>query len=123
MTNNDLLKYAKLMKIPYFRGVFMRDNLPRKIRTNETGIVNLDNQEGEGTHWTSYIKRGKNVRYFDSIGQLKPPLELIQYFRTDGSNSNIQYNFDKYQSFNSYNCGQQSLKFLYTYGMANSFPV
>lgn len=123
MTNNDLLKYAKLMKIPYFRGVFMRDNLPRKIRTNETGIVNLDNQEGEGTHWTSYIKRGKNIRYFDSIGRLKPPLEVIQYFRTGGSNSNIQYNFDKYQSFNSHNCGQQSLKFLYTYGMTNSFPV
>lgn len=91
----------------------MRNNLPLKIRKYECGIVNLDDQMGEGTHWTSYVKRGTKVMYFDSIGQLKPPLELIHYFRSDGSVKIIDYNYDKFQKLNSNNCGHLSLKFLY----------
>lgn len=91
----------------------MRNRLPLKIRKNECGIVNLDDETGEGTHWTSYVKRGNKIVYFDSIGQLKPPLELIKYFRSDGSAKKIEYNYDKFQKLNSYNCGHLSLKFLY----------
>lgn len=93
----------------------MRDSLPKKIQKNECGIVNLDAELGKGTHWTAYSKRGKNVIYFDSIGQLKPPLELIQYFRSDGSKTKVIYNFDRYQNPNEFNCGHLCLKFLYNY--------
>lgn len=91
----------------------MRDALPSKIHKNECGIVNLDDETGDGTHWTAYVKRGKFITYFDSIGQLKPPLELIKYFRSDGSSNKITYNFDRYQDFNSYQCGHLCLGFLY----------
>lgn len=92
----------------------MRNGLPSKIHENESGIVNLDDKNGEGTHWTAYVKHGFNVSYFDSIGNLKPPLELIKYFRSDGSRNNITYNFERYQKLNSYNCGHLCLQFLYS---------
>jgi hypothetical protein len=115
LTNVDLMKYAKILKIPHFRGVYMRNDLPSKILENESGIVNLDDKRGPGTHWTAYVKRGINVTYFDSIGRLKPPLEVIKYFRSDGSKNNITYNFERYQDLNSYNCGHLCLQFLYSY--------
>lgn len=92
----------------------MRNGLPPKIHKNECGIVNLDDKNGPGSHWTAYVKRGKDILYFDSIGHLKPPLELTKYFRSDGSKNNIMYNSDRYQILNSYNCGHLCLQFLYS---------
>lgn len=40
LTNLDIIKYVKLLKIPYFRGVFIRDELPKKIRRDESGVIN-----------------------------------------------------------------------------------
>lgn len=113
LSNLDLYKFVKLLKIPNFRGIFMRDNLPKKIKQYESGIINLDRSVGEGTHWTAYIKQNKNIVYFDSFGNLPPPMELITYFFSDGSQNKIVYNHDRYQSFDSFNCGHLCLKFLY----------
>lgn len=96
------------MKIAYFRGVFMRDTLPTKPHKNESAIVNLDLDEGSGTHWVAYKKRGKSVIYFDSFGDLKPPLELIKYLK----NCTVLYNYDRYQTYNTTNCGALCLEFL-----------
>lgn len=57
LTNIDLIVYAKLFKISHFRGIFMRDNLPKKVKKYERGIVNLDSINGPGTHWTAYKKK------------------------------------------------------------------
>lgn len=91
----------------------MRNELPSKINKIECGIVNLDDKEGDGTHWTAYIKCNANISYFDSYGNLRPPLELINYFYSDGSNNKIVYNYNSYQKFNSIICGHLCLKFLY----------
>lgn len=91
----------------------MRNALPLKIHKNECSIVNLDDDVGEGTHWIAYVKHGKNIIYFDSIGHLRPPLELIKYFQSDGGKNKIKYNFERYQNINSYNCGHLCLQFLY----------
>ena len=113
LTNYDIIKYIKLLRIPNFRGIFMRDKLPKKIHKNENGVVNLDDDSGEGTHWTAYIKKGKNVIYFDSYGNLRPPTELITYFNSDKNENIIHYNYNNYQPFNKTNCGELYLKFLY----------
>ena len=110
MNNFELKKKARY--IPYFRNVFMRNNLPIKIWRNESGIVNLDDQRGRGTHWCAYIKRGKYIYYFDSFGDLRPPKELIKYFSP--SNKLIFYNRQRFQSNNSSRCGQYCLDFLKT---------
>lgn len=111
LTDKDLIRYAKKLKLPYFKGVFMRDTLPRiPPNKNESAIINLDVQRNAGTHWVAYKKRGNIVEYFDSFGALKPPIELVEYL---GRNVKIVYNNSSYQKFNEINCGHLCLEFLY----------
>lgn len=113
LTNIDLMKYSKKLKLPNFRGVFMRDELPLRIKQTECGIVNLDSKRNEGSHWTAYVKKQNEIAYFDSMGNLRPPIELVKYFNSDGSSNKIFYNYDTYQNPNAYNCGHLCLEFLY----------
>ena len=91
----------------------MRNNLPiNGVRRNESGIVNLDDADGPGTHWVAYAKRGDRVIYFDSFGNLRPSKELVRYF---GQNvKKIEYNRTSYQNYNQRICGQLCLRFLQT---------
>mgnify|MGYP003496056174 FL=1 len=108
MTNLELIEYAKLLRLPNFRGVFMRDELQSMIpRKGESGILNLDLTTGHGTHWVAYKKRGKRVIYFDSFG-LRPPPEVIRYFK----GSQMVYSNDKLQTYDSSACGKLCLQFL-----------
>ena len=88
----------------------MRDRIPKRIKRNESGIVNLEDSKGSGTHWVAYKKRGNNVKYFDSYGNLPPPLELLRYLC--GKGRAIDYNDTPYQQGNTWNCGHLSLSFL-----------
>ena len=81
LTNIDLLKYIDVLKVPKFRGVFMRDELPQRVNTVECGIVNLSIHEHLGTHWVCYAKIHQNRIYFDSFGR-KTPLEIQKYLKT-----------------------------------------
>lgn len=88
----------------------MRDELPRGGSwESETGIVNLDSRLNSGTHWVAYRKKGNFVEYFDSFGNLRPPVELENYF---GPNASIDYNYKRMQNPNSVVCGHLCLKFL-----------
>lgn len=107
--DTELREYAKTLRIPYFRGVFMRNAMPKKPHTNECAIINLDSSSGGGTHWTAYRKRGENVIYYDSFGNLRPPKELIEYL---GRGVKIQYNHDREQNYNTSICGHLCLNFL-----------
>ncbi|XP_031781161.1 uncharacterized protein LOC103316074 [Nasonia vitripennis] len=65
---------------PYknFHDVFMRNNLLSDDPLhNESAVVNLDDFQNRGTHWVCYCKRGPEVIYFDSFGDLKPPNDLM----------------------------------------------
>lgn len=85
----------------------MRDNLPRTPREKECGIINLDSYRGSGTHWVAYKKDNNNIEYFDSFGNLQPPLEVIKYLGHE-----IIYNYRREQNFDTFNCGHLCLKFL-----------
>ena len=85
----------------------MRDNLPKKPWKHECGIINLDNSTGDCTHWAAYDKNVNNTQYFDSFGNLQPPLEVIKYL-----GAKLYYNYNQYQNFNTYNCGHLCLSFL-----------
>lgn len=88
----------------------MRDTLPANgPRNNESLIVNMDQQSNYGTHWTCLLKRERKVYYFDSFGNLPPPLEVIRYL---GPAVKIFYNTERYQQFNTYNCGHLCLEYL-----------
>lgn len=109
LSNEELSVYASCLKVPFFRGVFMKDALPKRILENETAVVNLDDSDGAGTHWVSYKKLGGTVYYFDSFGNLPPPKELKYYFRTA---DRVLYNHERFQRRNTVICGHLCLEFL-----------
>jgi hypothetical protein len=50
LTQHDLKHYLKVLKVPWVRDIFMRDTLPKSPFKTESGILNLDVEEGTGTH-------------------------------------------------------------------------
>jgi hypothetical protein len=110
MDELDIYSYAILLKIKHFRGVYMRDTMPVDPLANECAVVNLDSIRGPGTHWIAYSKHKNIVYYFDSFGNLPPPVELIEYF---GNGIKMFYNHYNYQPYNTSICGQLCLQFLH----------
>lgn len=86
----------------------MRDTLPNKPKQKECAIVNLDSSDKPGTHWVAFAKINNYCEYFDSFGDLRPPVELLRYLK----NVKICYNYTNHQLFYSSNCGQHCIKFL-----------
>lgn len=103
--------YVRRWRIVKFRGIFSRDVLPSIINKEEKGIVNLDDDVGNGTHWVAYTKTNDVIEYFDSYGDLRPPVEVAMYLLSNGGRV-IHYNYRRYQAANSENCGQLCLLFL-----------
>lgn len=113
LSNIELIEYARALGVKNFRGVFMRDSLPPQINSFETGIVNLDGWSNPGTHWVCYRKKKNEIEYYDSYGNLRPPAELVRYFRTSKeSPAVVRYNYRRDQGFNSVVCGHLCLRFL-----------
>lgn len=91
--------------------MFTKDKLPRSPWEKEALIINLDSDDGPGTHWVALRKTGLQVKYYDSFGNLKPPLEVIKYLK----NCVILYNYNREQNYNTEICGHLCLKFLCEY--------
>ncbi len=80
--DNEILDYVKRLKIPYFIGVKMRDELSSlQPNVKECGILNLNTHLQKGSHWTCWYKKGKERYYFDSFAE-PPPRELLCYLKT-----------------------------------------
>ena len=103
LTNFELEEAAHVLNISNFRGVFLRNTLPKRPKKNECGILNLDDTSGNGTHWVAWYKNGKNKYYFDSFG-VQPPTELITYL-----SSPIHYNTEEIQPRDQVFCGHLCL--------------
>ena len=111
-TNVQLDVLVRRMRVPYFRGVVMRNALPTSgVHRNESGIVNLNDATGPGTHWVAYAKRNNRIVYFESFGNLRPPKKLVRYFENGATT--IEYNRTS-QTYDQSFCGQMCLRFLQT---------
>ena len=110
LTNFELLDYAKKLKIPNFRGVFMRDTLPHNPRENESGIVNFNTSKQSGSHWVCYYKKGNERICFDSFGQTSL-FELQTYLKKPSERNQqvIQRNTDVVQDPGTKICGHLCL--------------
>ena len=51
LSNLEIIDAAKKLSLYGFRGVILRDTLPKKAKLNECGILNLGSSSGDGTHW------------------------------------------------------------------------
>ena len=112
LSNFDILKIAKHLEIPNFKGVFTRDQLPEKIGNRESGIVNFNTSEEPGSHWVAYFQDGSKKIYFDSFGQVIPT-EIQKYLKTKDEYRNnlpvIERNTDVVQEPNTVICGHLCL--------------
>ena len=112
LTNFDLISYIKKLGVPYFRGVFMRDELPKMKHLVECGIMNFNKSNELGSHWVCYVRNRNDRIYYDSFGQITP-LELQKYLKTVAELKNnkavIQRNSDIVQSPNTHVCGHLCL--------------
>ena len=89
MYDDDILYYARILNILNFTGVKMRDELPLNPGFKECGILNLEPHTEQGSHWTAWVKDGKERYYFDSFGE-RPPVELERYLKSDKELKNDQ---------------------------------
>lgn len=108
LSNFDIEDFSKKY-LKCFRGVFMRDSMPSICKKQECGIINLGSSDTVGTHWCAYYKMPHVCIYFDSFGNLSPPIELIDYL----GSCKIIYNYYRYQEYNTFICGHLCLLFLY----------
>lgn len=115
MTNFDIIELCKILKIKNFKGVYMRNELNGKGAEGASPvgpawslILNLDDSNGNGTHWTCLFVKGKSSYYFDSFG-LPPPKEVINYC----PNNNRYYNTFKIQKPEEVICGHYCIYVLY----------
>ena len=109
LSNFDLLELVKYLKVPNFRGVFMRDTLPDTPHDKECGVVNFNKSSEPGSHWVAYYKDGDKRIYFDSFGQVAPT-EIQKYLKSEeefrDNKPVIQRNTDIVQKVNTKICGQ-----------------
>jgi len=80
LTDRQIVTEAKRRGLPLI-GVFLKDSLPLgNPSPHGLYVFNLDNSDGEGTHWTAAFTRGKEVTYFDSFG-FPPPVEIVRFLK------------------------------------------
>ena len=93
------MNYVRKLGIQYFRGVFMRDTLPKKPWCRDS-------------HWVCYYKNGSDCLYFDSFDQITP-IEIQKYLKTrkqfESDEAAIQRNTDIVQHINTHVCGRLCL--------------
>ena len=57
LSDLEIIDAAKRLSLNGFRGVFLRDTLPKKAKLNECVILNLDLSSGDGKHWVMWFKK------------------------------------------------------------------
>jgi hypothetical protein len=128
LTNHQIEDLAKRMKVP-LEYVGFKSDLPKKLKTNRSYIINLDDEVDKGTgvrsggtHWTcfqimEYPNGKKEGIYFDSYGAGPP--EIVKKKVMDNFKLGIPHNKKDIQSLLNEACGWYCLAFLH---FINEFP-
>ena len=96
LTNFEIEKYY-YQNQTRFNGVYIRDNLPDKIKDGAY-VINLSEYSDIGTHWDAlYVHKANDVTYFDSFGVEHIPKEIKKLI----SNKNIKTNISRIQAYDS----------------------
>lgn len=88
----------------------MRNSLPEDPPQDGFYIINLDNESGNGTHWSGLWCDNTGAVYFDSFGA-PAPLEVEAFIRSRYGHKKYGYNNWIVQSLDSNACGYYVLFF------------
>ena len=89
--------------------VIMKDELKGKI-PNGNYIINLQNSNQNGSHWTAMYAQNGKFYYSDSFGM---PIPETLITNTNINNDNLFFNTNQIQDMKSQRCGFFALYFLY----------
>ena len=93
---------------PRFKGIFSRDNLPKKIKDG-VYVINLDEYADVGTHWIALFCRKNEIVYFDSFGFEHATEEIKEFI----GNKNIKAKIFRIQASNSIMWGYFYIGFIH----------
>ena len=96
LNNKELMDLADKYKVK-INDIFTKDMVPNNL-SNGWYILNLDDQEGGGTHWTTFFYSDGIRCYFDSFGFIAPK-------DVDNMLKPYKYNKKQIQDINSSSCG------------------
>ena len=88
LSNFDLIKRIKYLKIKNFKGIFSR-NSKEHLHKEGCCIINLDDFQNQGTHWVAHDIKGTKCFYFESFSMPPPgpPVEFVKYAEKIGKKS------------------------------------
>lgn len=115
LSNLDIVYYCKLLKIP-INDVLSKD-LFNDIKPKEGNyVINLDDSQNQGTHWTCIILKDNYAVYYDSFG-LSMPNDILKFIYRYSKKINLVYSNDQIQHYNSVYCGWFVIYFLYFFNV------
>ena len=88
-------------------GTYSKDNVPL-LKNNQSTIINLQNSDRNGSHWTSYKRIVNKIFYFDSYGVAYIP----NIIKNQYSNHKFICNIYRLQSSNSVQCARFCILFV-----------
>jgi hypothetical protein len=104
LSNTDIIHILKAQGVK-LNGVFMKDELPSKLKCGFY-VVNLQSSTvGNGTHWVAFYYNSKNSFYFDAFG-FPAPVEIEQKLKK------YKYNEKQIQNLKSTACGYYCVCFI-----------
>lgn len=115
LSNFELMDLAHLFNIDLIN-VLMKDQVNNKLR-NGSYIINLENHDESGSHWTALHKVGNTYYYFDPFG-MPPPQTLIDLLKCNPNN--FYFNDTQIQNVKSILCGYYCLVYLFIMQSSNN---
>jgi hypothetical protein len=118
ISNIKIKEICEKLKIP-LQGVLMKDQF-NKSSSNGVYIMNLNNSNQSGSHWTVLIRMTKNNYYYmDSFGVV-PPQTTLDDLKINPDK--LYYNDQQIQHTKASNCGYYCIYFAYCW-VNNKKPV
>ena len=113
LTNFEIQKYYQ--NEPKFKGVFSRNNLPKKMKGGAY-VINLDEYADVGTYRIVLFCNRNGIVYFDSFGVEHISEEIKKFIDRRSSsvsqNKNIKANIFRVQVNDSVMCGYLCIGFI-----------
>ena len=117
LTDKDISFLAQKLKIK-LNQIAMKDEILNLKDGNY--ILNLQNHNQSGSHWTAFIKKGNKIYYCDSFGMPMPQEELNLF--TDEKDI-IYFNTTQIQDIESKCCGYFAIEFLLYFKINKGFNL
>lgn len=111
LSNFDLIELYKMFNVKLNK-VLSKDLFKYEKPKLGNYVINLDDSNGSGTHWTCLILTKTHSIYFDSFG-FSLPNDILRFIHRYNKNCKIIYANSQIQAYRSVLCGYYCFYFHY----------